>query len=81
MDDIDFATERTEAFTKVALQAALSRRAEAGQSAGQSDGICKSCREPIEAERLSANSLAHLCAECAAEDEASRLRARRCGPR
>lgn len=77
MDDIDFATERTEAFTKVALQAALSRRAEAGTS----DGICKSCREPIEAERLSANSHARLCAECAAEDEASRLRARRCGPR
>lgn len=77
MDEIDFATERAEAFIKVALQAALTRNAESERS----DGVCKSCREPIESERLGANANARLCSECAAEEEASRQRARRCGPR
>ncbi|HSV30356.1 MAG TPA: TraR/DksA C4-type zinc finger protein [Candidatus Omnitrophota bacterium] len=77
MDEIDFATERAEAFTRVALNAVLARVGEAGPSSG----ICRSCREPIEAERLRANQHARLCRECAAEEEAHSQRARRCGPR
>lgn len=77
MDEIDFATERAEAFTKVALQAVLSRVGEAAPSSG----ICRSCHEPIEAERLRANEHARFCSECAAEEEARSQRARRCGPR
>lgn len=77
MDEIDFATERAETFTKVALQAVLSR-AEAG---GPSNGICTACQEAIEAERLRANAHARLCRECADEQEALSQRTRRCGPR
>lgn len=77
MDEIDFATERAEAFTKVALQQVLSRAGEGMPSTG----ICRACNCEIEAERLRANAKARLCSECAAEEEARSLRARRCGPR
>lgn len=77
MDEIDFATERAEAFTKVAIQAVLAR------AEGQlpSTGICRSCGEPIEAERLRANAQARQCRECADELEAQSRRSRLCGPR
>lgn len=77
MDEIDFATERAENFTKVALQAVLSR----SEAAGPSTGICRACHEPIEAERLRANAHAQLCRECADEQEAQSRRVRLCGPR
>lgn len=77
MDEIDFATERAEAFTKVALQAVLARSGEGLPSTG----ICRSCNDEIEPERLRANAHAILCRECAAEEEAHRQRTRRCGPR
>lgn len=77
MDEIDFATERAEAFTKVALQQVLSRANESAPSTG----ICRACSDEIEPERLRANAHARLCSECAAEEEALRLRTRRCGPR
>lgn len=77
MDEIDFATERAEAFTKVALQQVLSRAGEGVPSTG----ICRSCNDDIEPERLRANAHARLCRECAAEEEAMSQRVRRCGPR
>ncbi|MEW5727453.1 MAG: TraR/DksA C4-type zinc finger protein [Pseudomonadota bacterium] len=77
MDEIDFATERAENFTKVALQAVLSR----SEGLGPSTGVCHACHEPIEAERLRANAHARLCRECADEQEALNRRARLCGPR
>ncbi|MFD2233756.1 TraR/DksA C4-type zinc finger protein [Phaeospirillum tilakii] len=76
MDDIDCATERSEVFTGAALHAVLSR-----VTAGPlSNGVCQSCQDAIEPERLRANPRARLCAGCAAEEEAHRLRRRRCGP-
>lgn len=77
MDEIDFATERAETFTKVALEAVLSRSG----AGGLSNGVCTACQEPIESERLRANAHARLCRECADEQEALSQRARRCGPR
>ncbi|MGE5548486.1 MAG: TraR/DksA C4-type zinc finger protein [Solirubrobacterales bacterium] len=77
MDEIDFATERAENFTRVALQAVLHRADEYSPSTG----ICRSCNEPIEGERLRANAHARFCRECADEEEARSQRARRCGPR
>jgi len=75
LDDIDCATERSEVFTGAALQAVLSRMA-----GPPSSGVCQSCQDTIEPERLRANPRARLCASCAAEEEARRLRRRRCGP-
>jgi len=75
LDDIDCATERSEVFTGAALKAVL------GRMAGPlSSGVCQSCQDTIEPERLRANPRARLCAGCAAEEEASRVRRRRCGP-
>ncbi len=76
MDDIDFATERAETFNATALQMVLRR-----QSAAVSTGICLSCSEPIETERLEANPHARHCCDCAAEEEAVSRRVKRCGPR
>ena len=77
MDDVDFATERAESFNASAIQMVLQQRA----SAPLSTGFCKSCDATIEEERIQANPHAHLCCDCAEEEEAERLKARRCGPR
>ncbi len=76
MDEIDFAAERTDAFTATALASVLSRR-----DAAPSTGICRACNALIEQERLTANPHAHLCCDCAADEEERRQRAKRCGPR
>lgn len=76
MDDIDCAAERAELFNVAALQAVLDR-----MSGPPSSGVCRSCADPIEPERLRATPLARLCSCCAAEEEHRRLQARRCGPR
>jgi phage/conjugal plasmid C-4 type zinc finger TraR family protein len=74
MDEIDLANERAEQFTADAVRAARVRKA-----FSPSTGICQSCHERIEAERLRANPTARLCCDCAAEDEAARKRAQRLG--
>jgi hypothetical protein len=61
-DDIDNAMERIEAFNAVAISAVLDR-----PEAPLSDGICKTCGEAIEPDRLKANPRARDCAWCAAE--------------
>jgi RNA polymerase-binding transcription factor DksA len=76
MDEIDFATERMETFNATALRAVLQRL-----DAPPSTGICRSCDAHIEPERLAANPQASLCRDCALDEEASRQRAKRCGPR
>lgn len=76
MDDLDYAAERVEVFTEAALRSVLGRMA-----GGPSSGVCRSCTNPIEPERLRANPMARLCSCCAAEEEQHRHRARRCGPR
>lgn len=76
MDEIDYAAERTEAFTLVALRMALVR-----PSHSHSTGFCAACLVDIEPERLKANPHARLCGDCAAEEEANERRRRRCGPR
>jgi len=75
LDDIDCAAERSEIFTGAALRAVLRRT-----GGPRSSGVCLSCQDVIEPERLRANPHARLCASCAAEEEARRQRARRCGP-
>ncbi|MDY0242070.1 MAG: TraR/DksA C4-type zinc finger protein [Rhodospirillaceae bacterium] len=75
MDDIDFASECMDAFNDAAIQAVRVRPA-----LSPSTGICQSCEEPIEPERIEANPSARLCCDCAAEAEAERKRNRRCGP-
>ena len=74
MDEADLANDRAELFTSEAVRAARSSIARAPSS-----GVCQSCSEVIEAERLRANPAARLCRDCAAEDEASRKRAQRLG--
>ena len=74
MDEADVANDRAEQFIAEALKAARLKKDEA-----PSTGVCRSCEELIEAERLRINPTARLCAECAAEDEASRKRAHRVG--
>jgi RNA polymerase-binding transcription factor DksA len=76
MDEIDYATERMETFNVTALQSVLSRL-----NGPVSSGVCLSCCDPIEAQRLRANPHARYCGDCAAEEEEKALRARRCGPR
>ena len=76
LDDIDCAAERVENFKEVALHAVLSRL-----SGPPSTGICKSCYDVIEPERLYANPRARHCSFCAAEEEARSHHHRRCGPR
>ena len=74
MDEADLANDRAEQFVSDALRA-LKSRAEPVQSSG----ICQSCHDAIEPERLQANPAARLCRDCATEDEAARQRARRLG--
>ncbi|MDO8607636.1 MAG: TraR/DksA C4-type zinc finger protein [Phaeospirillum sp.] len=76
MDDLDYAAERSEAFTESALRSVLGRMAGAPSS-----GVCRSCTDTIETERLRANPMARQCRSCAAEEEYLRHRSRRCGPR
>lgn len=76
MDEIDFATERAEAFTEVAIQA-VRRRSEGRLSTG----ICSSCGDEIEELRLRANPHASHCRECASEEEERSRRSRLFGPR
>ena len=76
MDDVDFASERADSFNATAIQMVLQR-----SSTALSTGFCRSCDAEIEEERLQANPHAHLCCDCAEEEEAERLKARRCGPR
>jgi RNA polymerase-binding transcription factor DksA len=75
MDDMDVASAYEEAFNEAAVSAARAR-----QNGPLSTGICQSCHERIEPERLHANPRARLCSDCAAEDEARLERLRRCGP-
>lgn len=74
MDEADLANDRAELFNTEAVRAA---RAKIDRS--PSDGICKSCHDAIEAERLHANPSARLCRDCAAEDESARRRAQKVG--
>ncbi|CAA6606295.1 conserved hypothetical protein [Rhodospirillaceae bacterium LM-1] len=74
MDDLDRAAERIEAFTEVALFAVLD-----GLSGPRSTGVCRSCGELIEPERLKITSTTKYCSDCAAEEEFRAIRARRCG--
>jgi len=76
MDEIDCASERTESFNTAAIQAVLSRLA-----GPRSTGVCKSCYDQIETERLLVNPTARHCSHCATEEEVRIQRARRCGPR
>ena len=76
MDEIDFASERAESFTAMALQMVLRK-----MEAARSTGVCLACDMPIETERLVANPHARHCCDCAEEEEARSRRARRCGPR
>lgn len=76
MDEIDWAAERTESFNHMALRAVLSR-----MDGPPSSGVCNSCGDSIEEERLKANPSAKLCHECASEAEEDLRRARLCGPR
>ena len=76
MDEMDYAWEHVESFTQAALNATLMRN----DHAAPSTGVCRSCSAPIEGDRLRANPRAHLCCECAAEEEEQRQRLRRCGP-
>ena len=76
LDDLDYAAERAEVFTETALRSVLSRMAGAPSS-----GVCRSCTDNIEPERLRANPQARLCSCCAEEEEHHRKRTHRCGPR
>jgi RNA polymerase-binding transcription factor DksA len=76
LDDIDCAAERIEAFRDVALKVVLDRMA-----GPRSSGICKTCYEPIEPQRIAVNPHARHCSFCAAEEERAERQARLCGPR
>ncbi len=75
MDEIDLAADVAALFTEAAVESARHRA-----QGPLSSGICKSCNETIEPERLKANPHATLCASCAAEAEEAALRTRRRGP-
>lgn len=74
MDEVDVANDKAEQFTAEAVRAA---RAKMG--AQPSNGICRSCNETIEADRIRANPSAQLCCDCAAEEEEAKKRAQRLG--
>ena len=74
MDEIDIANEWAEQFTADAVRA---RRAQ--KDTAPSTGVCQSCQDVIEPERIRANPAARLCHDCAAEIEAARKRAQRLG--
>lgn len=70
-DDVDAAAERIEAFTASAL-AAMARPAVTRPD----DGLCRTCRLPIEDGRES-----NICMDCAEEAEAEKARLARTGRR
>jgi len=74
MDEADLANDRAEQFTTDALKLARAK-----MDAAPSTGICQSCRDAIEVERLHANPAARLCRDCAAEEEADRKRRQKVG--
>ena len=74
MDEADLANDRAEQFTAEALKLARAK-----MDATPSSGICESCRDAIEAERLHANPAARLCCDCAEEEEADRKRRQKVG--
>ena len=74
MDDADIAFERTQQYLSEAVRATLVRRVPR-----PSTGICRSCGETIEPERLAVNPHAGACIDCAQEAEAAAVRARRTG--
>lgn len=75
MDEIDLAADVAALFTEAAVESARHR-----DQGPLSTGICRSCNEAIEPERLKATPYAKLCASCAAEAEEEALRTRRRGP-
>lgn len=74
MDEADLANDRAEQFVADAL-----RTARAKTDATPSTGVCQSCGDVIEPERLRANPTAQLCRDCAAEEEDAKKRAQRLG--
>ncbi len=74
MDEADLANEKAEQFAADALRQ-ICQRAEQPPSTG----ICRSCGETIEPERLAVNPTAHLCRDCAIEEEEARKKAHRLG--
>lgn len=74
MDELDRAAERTEAFTEVALHSVLAR-----MTGMPSSGVCRSCGDLIEPERLKIAPHTRHCSDCAAEDERKARRFKRCG--
>lgn len=78
MDDIDCANDRGQLYIDAALarHALLVRR-----HVPPSSGVCRVCGEAIESDRLRVNAHACECYDCAAEQEAERLRVRRRGAR
>jgi phage/conjugal plasmid C-4 type zinc finger TraR family protein len=77
VDEIDYANDRGQLF----IDAALTLHATIARQNTPSTGVCHSCGELIERERLRANAHAHHCYDCASEQEAERLRVRRRGAR
>ncbi|GHU03497.1 hypothetical protein FACS1894205_0150 [Alphaproteobacteria bacterium] len=75
MDDADFASENMESFNAAVLRALRERRNERVSS-----GLCRSCGEEIEAERLAASPSALYCRDCAAEREEMLRRVKLRGP-
>jgi phage/conjugal plasmid C-4 type zinc finger TraR family protein len=74
MDEIDEANDRAEQFNAEAVRAARAKLYTAPSS-----GICQSCGDEIEPERLRANPTARSCRDCASAEEAAKRRARRVG--
>jgi len=74
MDDADLANDKAEQFNSDAVRAARAK-----MDATPSNGICESCRDAIEPERLHANPAARLCCECAADEETDRKRRQKVG--
>lgn len=74
MDEADVGNDRAEQFIAEALKLARSKI-----DLAPSSGVCLSCQELIEAQRLQADPAARLCAGCAVEAEVARERAKRVG--
>ena len=73
MDEVDQANEKAAQFVADALNARTKT------TFVRSTGVCASCDERIEAERLQVNPGTNLCHACAEEKEAADRRASRVG--
>lgn len=73
MDEIDQANEKAEQFVADALKARTKK------TFVRSGGVCASCNERIEVERLQVSPGTNLCHDCAEEKEAADRRALRVG--